>query len=69
MRGVSIAINVSHTHVFADGLSSGEREKLEATLRPNLLRRVVHAENLALEYLEVRLPEMKSIFKTSSLNE
>ncbi|MGI8783131.1 MAG: M24 family metallopeptidase [Acidobacteriota bacterium] len=54
----TIAINVSHTHAFSDGLSAGEREKLESVLGPDLLRRVVRAENLPLEYISVRLPEM-----------
>jgi Xaa-Pro aminopeptidase len=54
----TIALNISHTHAFADGLSSGEREKLETVLGPEHLRRVVRAENLALEYISLRLPEM-----------
>src|SRR5215213_2086580 len=54
----SIAINVSHTHAFSDGLSSGEREKLETTLGPDHMKKVVRAENLALEYVAQRLPEM-----------
>src|SRR6185295_15298203 len=40
----TIAVNISHTHAFADGLSSGEREKLEATLGPAYLPRLVRAE-------------------------
>ena len=43
----TIAIDVSHTHAFSDGLSSGEREKLESTLGPDYLKRIVRAENLA----------------------
>jgi Xaa-Pro aminopeptidase len=59
----TIAINISHTHAFADGLSSGEREKLESTLQPEYLKRIVRAENLALEYIELRLPEMLPVYK------
>ncbi|HVF90554.1 MAG TPA: M24 family metallopeptidase [Blastocatellia bacterium] len=59
----SIAINVSHTHAFSDGLSSGEREKLEATLGPDHLKKVVRAENLALEYIAQRLPEMLPTYR------
>jgi len=59
----TIAVNISHTHAFADGLSSGEREKLEATLGPAYLPRLVRAENLALEYLELRLPEMLPMYR------
>ena len=62
-KPASIAINVSHTHAFADGLSSGEREKLEATLGPEYLKRIVRAENLALEYVELRLPEMLPTYR------
>jgi len=59
----TIAIDVSHTHAFSDGLSSGEREKLESTLGPEYLKRIVRAENLALEYVEMRLPEMLPIYR------
>ena len=59
----TIAIDISQTHAFSDGLSAGEREKLEATLGPDLLRRVVRAENLALEYQELRIPEMLPTYR------
>ncbi len=59
----TIAIDVSHTHAFSDGLSSGEREKLESTLGPEYLKRIVRAENLALEYVEMRLPEMLPVYR------
>ena len=62
-KPASIAINVSHTHAFADGLSSGEREKLESTIGPEYLKRIVRAENLALEYVELRLPEMLPTYR------
>ena len=59
----NIAINISSTHAFSDGLSAGEREKLEATLGPEYVRRLVRAENLPLEYIEARLPEMLPIYR------
>jgi Xaa-Pro aminopeptidase len=62
-KPATIAIDVSHTHAFADGLSSGEREALEDALGEDNLKRVVHAENLALEYVELRLPEMLPIYR------
>jgi Xaa-Pro aminopeptidase len=62
-KPATIAVNISHTHAFADGLSAGEREKLETTLGPDHLRRVVRAENLALEYVEIRLPEMLPAYR------
>ena len=59
----TIAVDVSHTHAFSDGLSGGEREKLESTLGPEYLKRIVRAENLALEYVEMRLPEMLPVYR------
>ncbi len=56
----AIGINVSHTHAFADGLSAGEREQLEQALGPDLMRRTVRAELLALEYIALRAPGMLS---------
>jgi Xaa-Pro aminopeptidase len=62
-RPATIAVNISHTHAFADGLSAGEREKLESVLPADALRRVVRAENLALEYVSIRLPEMLPTYR------
>ena len=52
-----IAVDISATHAFSDGLSAGEREALEAALGP-WTAKLVRAELLPLEYLETRLPEM-----------
>jgi broad specificity phosphatase PhoE len=54
----TIAVNISRTHAFSDGLSAGEREGLEETLRGRYLERIVRRERLALDYLAERLPEM-----------
>jgi Xaa-Pro aminopeptidase len=59
----NIAINISGTHAFSDGLSAGEREKLEAVLGAEYTRRLVRAENLPLEYIAVRLPEMLPTYR------
>jgi Xaa-Pro aminopeptidase len=59
----TIAVNISHTHAFSDGLSAGEREKLETTLGAKWVSRFVRAENLPLEYISVRLPEMLPTYK------
>jgi hypothetical protein len=59
----TIAINVSSTHAFSDGLSAGEKEKLDSVLGPERLKRIVRAENLPLEYIETRLPEMLPIYR------
>lgn len=62
-KPATIALNISHTHAFSDGLSAGEREKLESTLGPEYLKRIVRSENLALEYIEMRLPEMLPVYR------
>jgi hypothetical protein len=59
----TIAIDISATHAFSDGLSAGEYEKLQAVLGPELMNRVVRAENLALEYQELRVPEMMPTYR------
>ena len=57
-KPATIAIDISATHAFADGLTAGEFQKLESILGPAWMKRVVHAENLALEYQEMRVSEM-----------
>lgn len=57
----TIAIDVSHTHAFSDGLSAGEREQLESALGP-WTSKLVRAENLPLEYISLRLPEMEPYY-------
>ena len=59
----TIAIDVSHTHAFSDGLSAGEREQLESALGP-WTSKLVRAENLPLEYISMRLPEMEPYYGT-----
>ena len=54
----SIAVNISRNAPLADGLSAGDREALEDALGPKWAARLVRAENLPLEYLSVRVPEM-----------
>jgi Xaa-Pro aminopeptidase len=61
-RPASIALDISHTHAFADGLSAGEREQVEAALGP-WVGRVVRAENLAVDYVSLRLPEMLPTYR------
>ncbi len=59
----SIAIDVSAIHAFSDGLSAGLRDKLMATLGPAYKDRIHPAEELALEYQELRLPEMLPVYR------
>jgi len=56
-KPATIGIDISHTHAFSDGLSAGEREQLESALGP-WTSRLVRAENLPLEYISMRVPEM-----------
>ncbi len=59
----NIAVNISPTHAFSDGLSAGEWERLQQALGEEYLKRVVRAELLPLEYIETRLPEMLPRYK------
>jgi len=56
-------VNISRTHAFGDGLSAGEREALEDALGAKWTSRFVRAENLALEYVSLRLPEMLPTYR------
>ncbi|MGH7547662.1 MAG: M24 family metallopeptidase [Gemmatimonadales bacterium] len=59
----NIAVNISHTHAFSDGLSAGEWEQLQAALPERYRARIIRAENLALEYQELRAPEMMPVYR------
>ncbi len=58
-----IAVNISHTHNFADGLTAGEWEQLQAALGPALRERVVRAEELAVDYLAIHVEAMDSVYR------
>lgn len=62
-RPATIGINISHTHAFADGLSAGEYQQLETALGGEWMKRTVRAENLAVEYVGLRLPEMLPVYR------
>lgn len=59
----NIAVNISSTHAFSDGLSAGEYEKLQQSLGAEYSKRLIRAENLPLEYISIRLPEMLPAYK------
>src|SRR5690606_24409726 len=59
----AIAVNISHTHAFSDGLSAGEWEQLREALGPRYAGRVVQRDLLAVPYLEERLPEMLPVYR------
>jgi len=54
----TIAVDISSTHAFSDGLTVSMRDKLMEALGPDNAKKIVPAENLALEYQELRVPEM-----------
>src|SRR4051812_29379308 len=53
----AIAIDVSRTTAFADGLSAGEYEGLRAALGPKWRTRLQPAEELAVDLVAARLPD------------
>lgn len=59
----SIAVNISHTHAFSDGLSAGEWEQMQEALGPEYLSRVRRADRLALDYISIRVPAMLPTYK------
>ena len=54
----NIAVNISSTHAFSDGLSAGEWEQLREAIPAEYQDRIVRRELLPLEFIEERLPEM-----------
>lgn len=52
-----IAVNRSEHFGLADGISSYHHQKLQDALSPAFQKRLVSAENLAIGWLETRLPE------------
>ncbi len=58
-----IALDISQTHAFSDGLTVGEWEQLQEALGPDLLKRVVRTERLPLDYLAIRVPDMLPTYR------
>jgi Xaa-Pro aminopeptidase len=59
----TIAVDISLTHAFSDGLSEGEWEQLQSALPPAYLGRLMRAENLPLDYQAIRAPGMMPVYK------
>src|SRR5258707_15744963 len=59
----TIAVDISHTHAFSDGLSVGEWEELQAALPPPYMGRVMRAEDLPLDYQSIRAPAVLPAYK------
>lgn len=62
-RPASIAVNISATHAFSDGLSASEWQQLQDTLGPQWTSRITRAELLPVEYIATRLPEMLPVYR------
>jgi peptidase M24-like protein len=59
----SIAVNVSRTFAFADGLSAGERDGMYEALGPAWSRRMRPAEGLAIDLIAWRVPDEERAFE------
>lgn len=57
-----IAINVSRTFAFADGLSAGERDGMQQALGPALTAKLVPAEALAVDIIAARTADEEVAF-------
>ncbi|MEP6690783.1 MAG: M24 family metallopeptidase [Gemmatimonadaceae bacterium] len=57
-----IAIDISRTFAFADGLSAGEYEGMRDALGPGWTARFVRAEGLAVDFIATRLPEEEEFY-------
>jgi hypothetical protein len=58
-----IAVNISHEHNFADGMTAGEWEQMQAALGPELVGRVNPNPRLAIDYLALRVPGMTPVYR------
>ena len=58
-----IAINVSPVHAFSDGLTVSQYEKLLEVLGPVHRERLIRSDDLALDYLTVRIEEMLPVYR------
>jgi len=62
-KPANIAVNISTTHAFSDGLSAGEWQQLRDTLGPEWSARITRAELLPVEYIATRIPEMLPAYR------
>ena len=58
-----IALNYSDTYALADGLTFSEQRDFSNALSPQLRERIVSAEEVAVGWLETRLPEEIDVYK------
>ncbi len=57
-----IAVNTSRVWAFADGLSSGELDGMQASLGTKWTSRFVGAEGLAVDFIATRLPDEEAFY-------
>jgi len=58
-----IALNYSDTYALADGLTFSEQRDFSSALSPQLRDRIVSAEEVAVGWLETRIPEEIDVYK------
>ena len=61
----TIAVNISEDFAHGDGLTHGEYQQFATALGPDLEERVVSADQLAVDWLQVRLPEERVTMSTA----
>jgi Xaa-Pro aminopeptidase len=59
----TIAINISRTFAFADGLTAREYEGMQEALGPKWTQRMRRAEGLAVDFIATRLPEEEAFYR------
>lgn len=62
-KPAKIAVDISRTFAFADGLTAGELEGMKAALGEEWTKRFVPAEGLAVDLIATRLPDERAFFK------
>lgn len=58
-----IAVNVSRTFAFADGLTAGEYDGMRAALGPALAAKLVTTDGLAVDFLALRTDDERAFFR------
>lgn len=59
----NIALDISDTHAFSDGLTVSLYNRIKDALGPDYASRLIHSEDLALEYQEQRVPAMLPTYR------
>jgi Xaa-Pro aminopeptidase len=62
-KPAAIAVNVSRTWAFADGLSAGEYEGMRAALGPTWTPKLTRVDALAVDLIAARLPDEETVYR------